>query len=132
MIPELTSAGEAIKKMVGDLKAALPDPEGPEHWPGSAQSVWEAHSRLVADLLARKQAYGDAWREQGYMGNTARILSKASRLRNMMWRDGGEFHDGDSAGEDGSNESVLDTLLDLSALCAFAIANIEDGNRWGK
>ena len=96
-------------------------------WPGSARAVWRAHSDMVADLLKTKEAYGDAWVAQGYMGNIGRILSKNSRLKNMMWRDetgSGYVPEGD--------ESVLDTLKDLSALCAFAIANIEEGNRWGR
>lgn len=107
------------------------DRVGPvQHWPGSAEAVWSAHSQVVADLIKGKSAgYGNAWVEQGYMGNLARVLSKTSRLKNMMWRDA----DDTSAKDYGTQqESVLDTLMDLSALCAFAIANLEDGNRWGR
>jgi hypothetical protein len=107
----------------------------PEHftvrgqfWPGSSMAVWQGHSDAVLALLKKKDvAYGNAWQKQGYMGNLARILSKTSRLKNMLWRDEVE-----SVVPEGQDESVLDTLYDLSALCALAIANIEEGNRWGK
>jgi hypothetical protein len=94
----------------------------------AAEAAWQVHSTMVTDLLATKRAYGDAWVDQGYMGNIARILSKTSRIKNMCWQDNDFVGGGSAEGE----ESVLDTLKDLSALCAFAIANIEDGNRWGQ
>lgn len=106
----------------------IPDPEREQFWPGSSMSIWQGHADAVLALLKKKDAaYGNAWQKQGYMGNLARIFSKSDRLRNMMWRDepgSGDVPEGD--------ESVLDTLSDLSALCALAIANIEEGNRWGK
>lgn len=110
----------------GIAPPAFAEPE-PQYFPGDARAVWRAHAALVAAKLEEKVAYGSAWEEQGYMGNIGRILSKASRLKNLTWRDeqgAGDVPEGD--------ESVLDTLLDLSALCALAIANIEEGNRWGK
>lgn len=102
-------------------------PEREQFWPGTAQSVWQGHADAVQALLKRKEAYRDAWKAQGYMGNIGRILSKNSRLRNIMWRDDVDPRDK----PEGEEESVLDTLYDLSALCAFAIANLEEGNRWG-
>jgi len=101
-----------------------------QFWPGSALSVWQGHADAVLALLKKKQAYGNAWQEQGYMGNLARILSKSDRLRNMMWKDLGQ--DESAPDSPDQSESVLDTLYDLSALCALAISNIEEGNRWGK
>lgn len=103
-------------------------PREPEQfWPGSAMAVWQAHTDVVRDLLRKKDAYGDSWVRQGYMGNVGRVLSKADRLRNLLWKD----DDGGKVRTAGGDETVLDTLYDLSALCAFAIANIEEGNRWG-
>jgi hypothetical protein len=112
----------------------IPSSEQEQFWPGSALSVWQAHTDMVLALLKTKQAYGNAWQEQGYMGNLARIQSKTSRLKNMLWRDDGPDMSVamDGSDKDPAAETVLDTLLDLSALCAMAIANIEDGNRWGK
>lgn len=76
------------------------------------------------DLAADKNdTYQDAWREQGYMGNLARVLSKSSRIRNMAWCDSEDTLDG--------VESVEDTLLDLINLAAFAVINIREENRWG-
>lgn len=85
-------------------------------------------SEGVLAILRNKTAYGDAWIEQGYMGNLGRILSKSSRLKNMMWAD---VDQGLTDSPD-TQESVLETLHDTIALCAFAITNIESGNRWGR
>lgn len=73
----------------------------------------------------RKAAgYGMAWQRQGYMGNLARIFSKADRLRELMWNDKAlEFP------PDG--ESTRDTLEDLVSIVAFAVINLAAENRWG-
>lgn len=94
-----------------------------------AVQAWDAYSAMVRDLIIRKsRGYGNAWRHQGYMGNIGRVLSKADRLKELMWRDEAtDFTEQDVAGE-----SVLDTLADLGPLAAFAIANIEEVNRWGR
>jgi hypothetical protein len=76
------------------------------------------------DLVTMKDAhYGGAWRTQGYMGNVARVLSKVSRLKTMMWCD----EDPDEALE----EPIMDTLVDLINLAAFTVVNLREGNRWG-
>lgn len=109
-------------------------PEREQFWPGTAASVWQGHADAVQALLKRKKAYGDAWKAQGYMGNIGRVLSKCSRLRNLLWSDNVPDLSVSEEAEDERGtevETVLDTLYDLSALCAFAIANIEEGNRWG-
>lgn len=82
--------------------------------------VFEECLRLVA---RKSQDYGSAWREQGWMGNVARIMSKSSRLKNMLWRD---------MPMDNAKESVEDTMLDLVNLTAFALINKRHGNRWGR
>ena len=93
-----------------------------------AVAAWDAYSAQVRDLIVRKsQGYGDAWRRQGYMGNLARVLSKAARLENLAWND----LTNEVAKAIGS-ESIEDTLRDLGALCAFTLDNIEEGNRWGR
>lgn len=92
-----------------------------------AERAWAAYSEQVAALLKEKNAYGTAWQDAGYMSNLSRILSKASRLKNMMWRDDESNGIGASVG----GESVADTLLDLGPLAAFMVTNFEEGNRWG-
>jgi len=93
-----------------------------------AVQAWDAFTAQVRDLIIKKSAgYGDAWQQQGYMGNLARILSKAARLENMLWRD----YTLETAQIDGG-EAAMDTLQDLGALCAFMIANLDEGNRWGR
>lgn len=94
-----------------------------------ALQAWDAYAAQVRDTIIRKsQGYGDAWQEQGYMGNLARVLSKASRLKNVAWKDEvnpldpPEIHD----------ELLADTIVDLGALCAFLLANVEAVNRWGR
>jgi hypothetical protein len=87
-------------------------------------------SAQVRDTIARKSVgYGDAWQAQGYMGNVARILSKASRLKNLMWREA-PVTDHDIDG--GEEESVVDNAIDLAALASFLVSNVEGKNRWGK
>lgn len=122
------TAQEAIKKMMAGMSSTG---QREQFWPGSAEAVWQSHADAVAALLKKKQAYGDAWKEQGYMGNLARVLSKVSRLKNMLWREQPWLGTGGEESEV-EKESALDTLYDLSALCALAIANIEEGNRWGQ
>lgn len=88
-----------------------------------ALEAWDQFSSVVRKTIADKsQGYGDAWKDQGSMGNLARVLSKASRLRNLCW--------GDKELEVGI-EPVEDTLIDLAALAAFMMKNVEEGNRWG-
>lgn len=122
---------EAMRKVFSGLPIVDSGPEREQFWPGSAMAVWQGHADAVLALIRKKDGqYGGAWAKQGYMGNFARILSKAARVENLVWRDGGEWHSGHQSEQD--NETLLDTLYDLSALCAMAIANIEEGNRWGK
>jgi hypothetical protein len=91
---------------------------------GTTARMLEIFSRCIA--LQRKKAltYGNAWREQGYMGNVARVLSKASRIKNMVWGD--VF-----SNLDDTDESVTDTLHDLINISCFFIINKQDRNRWG-
>lgn len=90
-----------------------------------AVAAWDAFSAQVRDTIVRKsQGYGNAWQEQGYMGSVARILSKAARIKNLVWREPNiDFKE---------EESAQDTLVDLAALCAFATANMEESNQWGR
>lgn len=96
-----------------------------------AVQAWDAYSAMVRDLIIRKVGYGNSWQHQGYMGNIGRVLSKADRLKETTWRDQ-RPDDSEVDSPDRANESILDTLLDLGPLAAFAIANIDEGNRWGR
>lgn len=106
-------------------------PESPfllKPFDGEAALAILCHSEKVLELVRQKdRAYGGAWKAQGYMGNLARIQSKTERLKNMTWRDRAE---GDFSTEE--DEPIEDSLRDLMALCAFALANLEEGNRWGR
>jgi hypothetical protein len=76
-------------------------------------------------LLSQKNAtYQDAWKEQGWRGNLARIMSKVTRLRNMLWRSQITLMNGDK-------EHPRETLLDIINCCVFAILNIDDEREWG-
>jgi hypothetical protein len=103
--------------------------------PSTLQGAIMFYDQCV-DLMSKKNlAYGDAWRDQGYMGNIARVLSKVSRLRNLMWRSYPDMNQvldpENSSQEDTDAETVRDTLLDLANLCYFAARNLEEGNQWG-
>lgn len=128
-MPDMTPGQEAfLNRVTEDARAAfVPAPSREQHWPGSALSVWQGHADTVLALLRSKEAYGDSWKRQGYMGNLGRVLSKCDRLRNILWKD-----DDDGIARELGEETVLDTLYDLSALCALTIANLEEGNRWGQ
>lgn len=78
----------------------------------------------VLTVVAEKEiTYGGAWREQGWMGNAARVLSKTSRLKNMLWRDLSFEH---------GNEPVSETAEDLIAILGFFILNYKRKNKWGR
>jgi hypothetical protein len=112
--------------LAGHSEAPIPIPRDKEQVPAAVAFV--AHADAVLALVRKKdETYGGAWQRQGYMGNMARILSKTARLENMVWRDQTEVNE--APGE--ADESVMDTLHDLMALCAFMADNIEEGNRWG-
>lgn len=82
------------------------------------------HCEAMINLVWRKnQDYGNAWASQGWMGNLARMQSKMSRLKNMLWNDKEQ--------SDHVGESVVDTAQDLAALSTFFVVNYTDGNRWG-
>lgn len=106
---------------------ALPDSKDlkPYH-PGTTlaalQQVFEECLNLAH---AKDTAYQGAWKAQGYMGQTARVLSKVARLRALLW------HSDDGA-PPMPEETVADTLLDLVNIAAFTLTNLRDGNRWGK
>lgn len=74
-------------------------------------------------LQQRKAStYGEAWRDQGWVGNVGRVLSKAARLKNMVWRD---------QPVESATEPVDETLMDMINLAAFALINYTDKNKWG-
>lgn len=94
-------------------------------------TVQDVHTYFeeCTDLVRSKNPkYGEAWKRQGYMGNLARIMSKASRLQSMLWRDA---EDGPPVPESDVTESIEDTLRDLANLTAFMTLNYTEGNRWG-
>ena len=96
-------------------------PDGVEGLPTVQQAV-EVLAAALATMVAKDRAYGGAWREQGWMGNLARIMSKAARLRNLLWRD--------LTGEE-NGETVADTIQDMINLLVFMTLNRQRGNRWG-
>ncbi len=90
----------------------------------STDEAFVHQMEMALNLYKRKSvAYGHAWREQGYMGQVARILSKSSRLKNMMWR---PFQ------EQNSDETTEDTVRDLINLCIFFLLNRGQENAWGR
>lgn len=91
--------------------------------PTTAQVVAMFNDRALRLVVSKSEGYGRAWEEQGWQGNLGRILSKASRLRHMLWRSEPVLAVG--------TEHVRETLLDLANLCAFMAHNLEEGNRWG-
>lgn len=108
------------------MKLVLQFEDGEERRQGAATCellvhMWQEQLNL---FLAKNTMYRDAWRDQGWRGNVARVLSKASRIKAMLWGSvTWNSFDGD--------EPVEDTLRDLSLLCMFTIINRSHDNEWG-
>ena len=85
-------------------------------------SATEVFAAALATMAAKDQHYGGAWREQGWRGNLARLMSKTARLRKMLWRQNVLSSTG---------EPVQDTIIDMINLCAFMQLNRMEGNEWG-
>lgn len=88
------------------------------------QAVAQVFQECLRLIEKKTPGYGRAWQEQGWMGNLARIMSKNSRLKNMLWR--GRLNQMQSA-----DEPIEDTALDLINLCAFFLINRHIDNEWG-
>lgn len=101
-----------------ESESNLPSQEGYE----TLEAMRKVFEKCLQLQYRKGFTYGRTWREQGYMGNVARVLGKASRLRNMVWRD---------SGIDSSEESRMDTLGDIINIAAFAIINMDINNKWG-
>ena len=89
----------------------------------SLMKATEILASALVTMAGKDVQYGEAWREQGWRGNLARILSKAARLRAMLWR---------KDPVEGAEESVEDTLLDLINLAIFMLLNRRSENEWGR
>lgn len=129
--PRLTAPTVVRETREGEAVPPIATPDS------DAVQAWDEMSAMVRRLLAAKDAnYGGAWRRQGYMGNLARVLSKAARLENMMWRDREEpptVHGSEYVAQaELDNEAIADTIIDLAALVAFLHANLASENRWGR
>lgn len=93
---------------------------------GELHGVFEDALELAS---AKDAGYGAAWRAQGYMGNLARVLSKAERLRNLAWEDHPE---GGGSLPQELREAVEEELRDIINIAAFGLVNLRDDNRWGR
>lgn len=104
---------------------------GPEGFPSEEGShtlavAAEVLSGALATIWHKDKHYRGAWREQGWMGNLARILSKSARLRSMLWKEDVLL----PTTQD--QETVQDTLQDMINLCVFMMLNRQGGNKWGR
>lgn len=108
-------------RLVLDLQGAAGGTEGNEE----ARIVADEFIRVYDLYVKKNQTYRGAWRQQGWMGNLGRILSKASRMRAMMWRDNA------FAVTLEEEESAEDNAMDIINLCVFFLINGRTGNKWG-
>lgn len=86
----------------------------------------EVLAGALATVWHKNKHYAGAWREQGWMGNLARVMSKAARLRNMLWRDT------PGVVVQALDEPVQDTIQDMINLLVFLTLNLNGGNKWGR
>ncbi len=89
---------------------------------GTLNAVGRVMELILCNIAEKERAYAGAWREQGWMGNLGRILSKTSRLKNMAWRD---------LPISNTEESLDETAQDLVAIAIFFLLNRIQDNRWG-
>lgn len=89
----------------------------------TARMLADVFERVLTVVVEKDKGYGGAWRSQGWMGNLARVMSKDSRLKNMLWRDDPYEVMGD--------ESVKDTVEDLIAIAGLLLLNFQRKNKWG-
>lgn len=87
-----------------------------------AQELAVHLNEILQTVVEKNSLYGGAWRQQGWMGNLARMMSKVARLRSMCWR---------SDPVNSQSETVEDTARDLIAIAGFFLINRRDCNRWG-
>jgi hypothetical protein len=131
----LESGPEWRARKVALLEQELLEARADQFAHGDPAESLQSLRNVVGDALrlleVKNTQYGDAWRKQGYMGNLARIQSKAARLNALLWRDA----DGDGyplpADYTRDGETVIDTLTDLINLAAMMAVNFSEGNRWG-
>lgn len=88
-----------------------------------ASQMVEVFENALNLAMAKNAGYGNAWQEQGWMGNLARILSKTARLKNMVWRDNGV---------ESLPEPHEETIGDIINLCVFFLFNRRGLNKWGR
>lgn len=90
----------------------------------SRQGVWDVFAKAM-ELYDKKNAdYGDAWQRDGWRGNLPRLLQKAERVRNLLWRS-------DPRTPAVGDEQAVDTLLDMLNSIAFTIINLVEEREWG-
>lgn len=104
------------------LKLVLTEEEKSQTGSLLAMELAELFDDCFQLVMLKNTDYGDAWRRQGWMGNLARLMSKTSRMQNMLWRD--DYLDS-------TNEPVSETAKDLINIAAFFVLNHKHQNRWG-
>lgn len=114
----LEGGGDAVCMKTRDHVRHLDEDNSTE---GVLQEVFQETLKLAR---LKDQTYAQAWRTQGYMGNVARVLSKAARLKELLWRD----HDNARTLPINASE---EELVDIINIAAFALHNLRQGNRWG-
>lgn len=77
--------------------------------------------RLVSE---KNTTYEDAWREHGWRGSLGKVLTKASRLRNMLWRPNNSLLNGEK-------ETPREICLDMINHLVFMVLNMDEGREWG-
>lgn len=105
------------------LELLVPENYAAEEGWHTLLTATEVLAGALATMKAKDRLYGGAWREQGWMGNLARVMSKAARLRKMLWRD---------CPLEDANEPIQDTIQDMINLLVFLTLNRQGGNRWGR
>jgi len=111
--------GDSVMKLLIEGDAPALDEEGGV----TLEQLRDIYEEALRLQVRKGKSYGETWREQGWMGNLGRVLGKASRLRQMLWRDRPNHTD---------EEKPDETMVDMLNIVAFAIVNYRAGNKWGQ
>jgi hypothetical protein len=90
----------------------------------SRQQVWDVFAKAMELYDKKNEDYGDAWQRDGWRGNLPRLLQKAERVRNLLWR-------ADPRTPAVGDEQAVETLLDMLNSIAFTVINLVEEREWG-
>jgi hypothetical protein len=107
----------------------MPEVENQEEKDLLERNYYTAEFRKILEEVFQKARgpktadYKETWKRVGLKGNYIKLMIKDGRLRNLIW-EGKEPEVG--------NESLRDTLIDLTAYGVYSLICLDEGNIEGQ